>query len=145
MLMTRRFLPLAPFTELRREMDRLIDSFVGNGASDPRLQPFPALNLWENQDRVMVEAEVPGMRLEDLEISIQGNELSIKGQRKPLEGQNLVFHRRERGFGEFTRFVTLPIDVDAERVEATLQNGVLTIVLPKAERARARKIAVRTA
>jgi len=135
------------FPELRREMDRLFDNFLGTDGFSPlsNVRPFPALNLSEDHDRLLVEAEVPGLRMSGLEILIQGNELTIKGRRTPMEGENLVYHRRERGAGEFTRFLTLPIEVDAERVEATLKDGVLTIVMPKAETARARKIAVKTA
>jgi HSP20 family protein len=132
------------FPELRREMDRLFENFLGTEPLAPSngLRPFPALNLWEDAERVFAEAEMPGLRMDDLEISIQGNELAIKGRRAPLEGDNLVYHRRERGTGEF---VTLPLDVDADRVEATLKDGVLTIVMPKAETARVRKIAVKGA
>lgn len=145
MFMTRRFVPLTPFMDLRREMDRLLDTFGGEGQGDPRFQPFPALNLWEQQDKLMVEAEVPGLKMEHLEIAIQGNELTLKGQRQPPVGDDAVYHRRERGIGEFTRFLTLPVEIEAERVEAVLKNGVLTISLPKAEQARARKITVRSA
>lgn len=135
------------FPELRREMDRLFESFLGPEASAPLngLRPFPAVNLWEDSERVLAEGEVPGLRMEDLDISIQGNELAIKGRWPPLQGDECVYHRRERGTGEFTRFLTLPLDVDADRVEATLKDGVLTIVMPKAGTARVRKIAVKGA
>jgi HSP20 family protein len=135
------------FPELRREMDRLFDNFLATDGFSPlgHVRPFPALNLSEDHDRLLVEAEVPGLRMSDLEISIQGNELTLKGRRTSMEGESLVYHRRERGAGEFTRFMTLPTEVDADRVEATLKDGVLTIVMPKAESARARKIAVKTA
>lgn len=134
-----------PAVELRRELDRLFDGFLGRDYGQSLSRPFPALNVWEDGERVMAEAEVPGLGMEDLEILIQGNELTIKGRRSPLEGENLVYHRRERGTGEFVRFLTLPVEVDADRVEAAMKDGVLTIVMPKAERARARKIKVRTA
>ena len=141
----RRF-PTLPMLDLRREIDRLFNGFLGAEAFAPSVaRPFPALNLWEDGDRLLAEAEVPGMDLSDLEIFIQGNELTVKGHRKPLEDASAVYHRRERGTGEFTRFLTLPNDVDSNRVEAVLKDGVLTIVMPKAEHARARKITVKTA
>jgi HSP20 family protein len=143
MLATRNF-AVPPFSELRRELDRMFDNFVGTSAL-PRTQTFPALNAWEDGERVLVEAEVPGLTLENLDITIHGNELKIQGQRPHLADEKVTYHRRERGTGEFTRFLTLPVDVDAERVEAALKNGVLTIVLPKSEKARARKIEVKTA
>jgi HSP20 family protein len=141
-----RRLPTLPMVDLRREIDRLFNGYLSPETHAPfTARPFPALNLWEDGDRLFAEAEVPGLDLNDLEILIQGNELTVKGQRKPLEGADVVYHRRERGTGEFTRFLTLPIDVDPDRVEAVMKDGVLTIVMPKAEHARARKITVKTA
>ncbi len=134
-----------PLNELRQEMTRLLDAF-GAGMLRPPLatrEVFPALNIWDAGDRIAVEAEVPGISKDDLEVYAAGNELTIKGRRKPLEGQNLVYHRQERGTGEFTRVVTLPVDVNADAVEAVVQNGVLTVHLPKAEEAKPRKIAVK--
>lgn len=139
--------PVFPTTELRRELDRLFDGFFGRETFNPfgRPRPSPALNVWEDDERLLAEAEVPGLGMDDIEILIHGNELTVKGHRKPVAGENVVYHRRERGTGEFSRFVTLPIEVDPDGVEATLKDGVLTIVMPKAERARVRKIAVKTA
>lgn len=137
------------FPELRQEMDRLLENFLGPDAfgSGPLagVRPFPALNVREDDQRLYVEAEVPGLGMKDLEILVQGNELTVKGRRPAMEGENVVYHRRERGTGEFTRFLTLPVEVDPDRVEATLKDGVMIIVMPKAETARARKITVKTA
>jgi HSP20 family protein len=142
-----RRIPRVPLVELRREMDRLFNGFLGpeqfNPASGPRA--FPALNVWEDSECLFAEAEVPGLNMKDLEILIQGNELTIKGQRQTIGGEDVQYHRRERGTGEFARFVTLPMEVNADKVEATLKDGVLTIMMPKTEVARARKIAVKTA
>ena len=91
------------------------------------------------------ETEVPGFGLDDLEILIHGNELTVKGRHGSKEDNDVVYHRHEREIGEFSRQLTLPTEVDAERIEAELKNGVLTIVMPKSEKARARKIAVKTA
>jgi HSP20 family protein len=145
MMLMRRMNPASPLNELRREFDRLFDTVLSGETYPNQARPFPALNAWEDGDRLMIEAEVPGLSLDDLDITIQGNELTIKGQRKPMVGDDLVYHRRERGVGEFSRFLTLPTKVDGERVEAALKDGVLTIMLPKAETAKARKIAVRSA
>jgi HSP20 family protein len=133
------------FPELRSELDRLFDNFLTPETQFFGPRAFPALNMWEDDRRLYVEAEVPGLGLKDVEIQVQGNELSVKGSRNTLEGENVTYHRRERGAGEYVRFLTLPVEVDADHVEATLKDGVLTIVLPKAETARARKIAVKTA
>ncbi len=145
MMLARRNLAMPSHAELRRELDRVFDGFLGPQANPMRSRAYPALNVWESDERLMVEAEVPGLNMDDLDITIQGNELTIKGRRQSLEGENLVYHRRERGTGEFTRFMTLPFDVDADRVEAALKDGVLMIILPKSEQARARKITVKSA
>lgn len=135
-------------TQLRHEMDRLVGDFFGPVASAvaPHINAlahgFPPLNAWEKGEDVFVEAEVPGLKSEDVEISVVGHDLTIHGRRgqEPLEGA--TYHRRERSTGEFNRVVRLPIEVDASKVEATLKDGVLLIRLPKAESAKPRKIKV---
>jgi len=104
---------------------------------------FPAVNIWEDENSLYAEAELPGVKMEDIEISVVGNELTLKGERKPFAGDDGKYHRRERGVGSFTRVLHLPLDIDAEKVEATLRNGVLLIHLPKAAAALPRKIEVR--
>ena len=88
-------------------------------------------------------SEIPGVTQEDLEILVVGNELTIKGRRGTAEEEDASYHRRERGTGEFSRTVTLPVDIKAEAVDATLKDGVLTLSLPKADEARPRKITVK--
>jgi HSP20 family protein len=106
---------------------------------------YPALNVWEDADHVYAEAELPGLKLEDLEIYVTGgNTLSVKGERKQPATEG-AWHRQERGFGSFARVITLPVNVDADKVEAKLSHGLLTITLPKAAVAKARKITVKTA
>jgi len=142
MYLTTRF-AVPTIHELQREMDRLFHDFLGAGPLGEGTATFPPLNVWEDAETVTVEAEVPGMKLENLEILIQGNELTIKGRRELTSEDGAVFHRRERGIGEFARLLTLPVAVDAERVEATLKDGVLRVVMPKAQDARTRKIVVK--
>lgn len=132
------------FTELRREMDRLFDSFGMGRSRWPyvRATTFPAMNVWDTGDTVCVEAEIPGVGKDNLEIFAVGNELTVKGRRQPMEGE-VTYHRQERGTGEFTRVLTLPAEVDSEKVDAVLDNGVLTVRLPKAEAAKRKQITVR--
>ena len=134
----------AEFNRLRDEMDRLFRRFGGNGNLWRRTPAeFPAVDIWEDDNDLYLEAELPGMELDDLEIYVtQGNQLTIKGKRTPPEVEG-TWHRRERGFGEFTRVIALPVDVDADKVEATLKHGVLTVRLPKVAEARVRKIPVK--
>jgi len=132
--------------DLRREMDRVFNNYnLGFLHRPTRRAAFPALNVWDNAECVFVEAEVPGVSPEDIAVSAIGNELTLKGRRPPIEGQKLVFHRQERGDGEFMRILTLPCDVNADKVEATIKDGVLRVELPKAAAARPRQIAVKTA
>jgi HSP20 family protein len=126
--------------------DRFFDSAFRQLFDLPSMQtPFPALNLWEDGDKLIAEAEVPGLKLEDIELLAVGTELTIKGRRPEINEPNVSVHRHERGVGEFSRTITLPMQIDSGKVEATLRDGVLTIVLPKAEPARARKIPVKPA
>jgi HSP20 family protein len=102
------------------------------------------VNIWQNENDVFAEAEVPGVKGEDLDISVVGNELTIKGNRQPAGDENTAYHRRERGAGAFARVIRLPVDVEADKVQASLRHGVLTLTLPKAEAAKPRKINVTT-
>jgi HSP20 family protein len=131
----------------QNEMNRLFDrwgngdgvrSFFGAGG-------FPPMNVWEEGEQVCVEAELPGQDLKDLEIYVTGgNQLTVKGQRKQATAESKgVWHRQERGFGQFSRTLTLPFPVDADKVEARLENGVLKLKLAKHESARPRKIEVK--
>ena len=134
-----------PVDQLRKEMDRLLSSFAGTAANSPSSAAGygqPALNVWENGEALFVELELPGVKSEQLDVAVVGNELSIKVERPELEEEGVTYHRRERSAGSFTRMLRLPVDVDANRVQAELRNGVLTITLPKAEAARPRKIRV---
>lgn len=133
---------------LRSEMDRLFDEFLPDLVSLRRIVPrpaFPAVNLWEDAERVHVEAELPGLQLANLEVQVTGDELTISGERSTLAPEGAAFHRRERGAGSFSRVVHLPCAVDAEGVQAALQQGVLTVTLPKAAEARPRRIEVKVA
>lgn len=147
MMPTNRLVPWSPLSAFQRDAGRLMGEMLDLLESGRGLRAggFPALSLWEDSESLYAEAEVPGLRMEDLEIFVVGNELTVKGRRPPLEEKNVTYHRQERGTGEFARVLTLPMEVNAERVEATLRNGVLTVLMPKAEQARARKIAVKSA
>jgi HSP20 family protein len=146
MFLARRGSPLARFDTFRRDLDRVFRELqTGYGDLWPLSEwSFPALNIWDDGQRLCAEAEVPGFNMDDIEVSVMGNQLTIKGRRESVTQEGTTFHRRERRTGEFTRTVTLPVDVDPDKVKATLKDGVLSIVMPKAEAALARKIAVKT-
>lgn len=140
-----------PWGELQTEMNRLqgeMNQLFGRfGVSNGRSAVptgYPAMNIWEDDDQLFVEAELPGMELTDLEIFVNGgNQLSLKGERKPPISEQGTWHRRERGYGKFSRIIELPHQVDADKVQANFKHGVLTITLPKQEASKPRKIEVK--
>jgi HSP20 family protein len=128
--------------QLQSEMNRVFDRWGDHGSRGPAA--FPPVNVWEEGDAVLVEAELPGMNQNDLEIYVSGgNQLTLKGERKPSLPEKGVRHRQERGFGTFVRALTLPFPVDPTKVDAHFENGVLRIKLAKHESAKPRKITVK--
>lgn len=133
--------PLAAYRGMRNELDQLFNNMWEHAW--PTARTFPPLNVWETEDALFAETEVPGLKMADLEVAVAGNELAITGRRNRESEENVRYLRRERSFGEFTRTLTLPVNVNADKIEATLKDGVLTIKLPKAAEAQRRKIAVK--
>jgi HSP20 family protein len=104
---------------------------------------MPAVDVLEGKDKLTVKAELPGFRREDLDVSVQDNNLVISGQRKSEEEQkDGEFYRSERFYGKFHRSISLPYSVDTTTIEAKYRDGVLTITLPKSEQAKAKQIQV---
>lgn len=137
--------PWSEMERLRREMNRLFASFPT--ISGMRVAPgYPAMNVWTNEDGAVVTAELPGIDPEKLDIAVVENTLTLSGERKPLElAEGDVYHRRERGYGKFTRSFQLPFNVEASNVQAVYEKGVLNITLPRAEADKPRKIVVKAA
>ena len=148
MMILRRTNGFHPLNQLRDQMDRLVGDFFGpqTGTYASRMagaEPgFPALNVWEYGDHLYAEAEVPGLKSDAIDVSVVGGDLTIRGRRGEADREDTSYHRRERGIGEFNRVLRLPVEVDADKVEATLKDGVLLIKLPKAESAKPKKIKV---
>lgn len=143
MLMLRnRFAPEV-FDGLRRDVERVFGALANGENLGSATRAFPALNMWEADGGFVVEAELPGIAMDDVDIEIAGNELTLKGQRKFDFPEGARFLRREHHETEFTRTVTLPTDVDAAKADATMRDGVLRITMPQAEAAKARKITVK--
>jgi len=133
---------------LQREMNRLFEDYspmrVRNAPT------YPALNVWSNEEGLLVIAEVPGVSPDDIEVNVIGETLILSGVRKPEElpdglKEGARYHRQERGYGNFTRSIQLPFPVDVSKVEAAFRNGVLTVSLPRAEEDKPLKIAVKSA
>ncbi len=136
--------PLAAFGRLPGEMSRLFDEvFDGCRAFAPRRDvALPPLNVWQDGDCIYVQAEVPGLKEEDLDIHVAGNELTIQGQHRVAEDEKVEYQHRERYVGKIARTLALPFEVEAAKVEANLKDGLLTVKLPMAETAKAHKITV---
>lgn len=152
-----------PLDELRDELDRLWGNLVAapplhGWGSRAATSDFPAVNVRETEGAVIVEAELPGLDAGSVDIAVTGDELVLKGSRpqpeaaqaRPEGGNGerkpaVTWHRRERGTGSFERRLTLPVAVDAGKVEARLADGVLTVTCPKAAEAQPHKVQVRSA
>ena len=136
--------PLAEMNRLGAEMDRMFHRIGLGDRTERPVGAYPALDLWQDENRLYVEAELPGMEIGDLEIYVTGgNQLSIRGERKPPVREGGTWHRQERGYGQFSRLLTLPCDVKINDVEAQFKDGVLTITLPKSEAAKPRRLAIK--
>jgi HSP20 family protein len=143
---------LVPFRRHRHELARLhsdIDDLFGNffrGFDMPFFahKLWPALDVAEQDDAVVVRAEVPGCKAEDIDISVYGNTLTISGEKKESEEEKgKGYFHVESAYGSFRRDLTLPAEVDADKVDAVCKNGVLTITMPKAEKSKAIKVKVK--
>lgn len=127
---------------LSREMNRVL----GNNETCETCGVFPPLNVYEDGESMVVRAEIPGVDPKSIEVNAAGRSLTIKGERpKQVGNEKLSFHRRERGFGQFSRSLTLPQDINPEKVRAEYRLGILEVVLPKSEDTKPRKIDVHQA
>ena len=136
-----------PFSQLQREMNRVFDSVFGQYFGPAgRIRSgyvYPSVNVRETDEAYLVACEVPGQEMDDLEVYVTGDQLTLSGSRQgtiPEEGVTL--HRRERDTGRFSRAITLPGPVDSAKTQATLADGVLTVRLAKTEETRPRRVQV---
>lgn len=129
---------------LRNELARLMDSPWADFQRQPEFfnDWAPAVDVLEDKNNLVVVAELPGMRKEDIDISLKDGVLSITGERKSAETKEDHTHRSERFYGRFHRSLTLPKPVSADKVQAVYRDGVLTITLPKPEESKPRQIQV---
>jgi len=130
---------------LHNEMDDLFDSFF-KGLDRPftGYKAWPAIDVAEQDDAIVVRAEVPGCKADDVDISVYGNTLTISGEKKQSEEKKEKgYYHMESSYGSFRREITLPTDVDQDKIEAVCKDGVLNITLPKAEKTKAVKVKVK--
>ncbi len=144
--MLTRWDPFREIMSIRNTMDRLFDSVLSGSTStwQPTVWDL-ALDVAENDDEYVVKASIPGINPDDLEITYSNNTLTIKGEvKEDKELEQAHYHLRERRYGSFARSVTLPAGIEADKIEATYEAGVLKLRLPKAEEVRPKKIAIKT-
>jgi len=139
--------PFREVSRLRSEMDRLWDEYFGAGrrAFRPMEEAWlPAVDVSETGDKITIKAEIPGMEAKDIDISMVGDTLVIKGEKKAeKEEKDENYHMVERSYGSFSRSMKLPATVDPDKVDASYKNGVLTIVLPKKEEVKPKPIEIK--
>lgn len=127
------------------DFNRLFNSFWHQGVDDPAVvkEWLPSVDLYEEKDKVVVRAELPGIKKEDISLTLKEDTLILQAERKQeREEENEQYHVREGSYGTFHRVLTLPADVKAEKATADYKDGVLTIHLPKIEETKARKIKI---
>lgn len=133
-------------TRLRDEMDRLWEGFFGDSRffAPSEKRWYPSVDVVEDKNQLVVTAEVPGMDAKDIDISVSGDVLTIKGEKKQEKEEDKEnYHLTERTYGAFSRSVRLPVAADMGKVDATYKRGILKITLPKKEEAKPREIKVK--
>ena len=137
--------PFRDLMSIQNEMNRLFGrTYGGDVGESTRGAWTPALDVFETQEKFVITMELPGVSPDDVDISVEDSTLMVRGERKFYsEQQEESFLRIERRFGEFTRSLTLPSTADAESIQASFDQGVLTIEVPKREEAKPRKISIK--
>jgi HSP20 family protein len=133
---------------MQREIDRMFDSFF-RGGSDDEGQMFssswsPATDIVEHENEYVVNLELPGVRKDDVKITMQDNTLTVRGEKsEEKESKGTNYHRVERSYGAFERSFALPSSVRADKIDASFKDGILSMTLPKAEEAKPKQIEVK--
>ncbi len=138
--------PWSEFERIRRGLEELSQTLIKEGKA--HLNVYPPLRVIETDDSLVIMAELPGVKAEDLDISIEGDTLTLQGKRKPTWSQEnnnkRSFHRREIGTGTFNRAITLPVKIDPDNIQAKLTDGILKVSIAKAEEVKPKKITITT-
>lgn len=136
--------PFAAMEQMKREMDALSSAVWGESGTRPLPSfVFPTVNITEDKNNYYIRAELPGIKSSDINLQVNENSISISGERKIYaEEENVKYHRREREAGRFSRAITLPGEIDGDKVDAKMTNGILTVTIAKAEAAKPKQITV---
>ncbi len=140
--------PFKDVEKTRSEMDRLLDTFLfgrpktGGAIGEEEWQP--PIDVAETENELIVNVEIPGVDPEEIDVSLSGDTLLIRGEKKPeTEEKGEDYHLLERNYGTFIRSIDLPVEVQNDKINASYKNGVLTIVLPKSERTQKKEIKIK--
>jgi len=129
-----------PFSELHlleKQMNRMFRGVPGRGTD------YPSLNYWSNENEAFLEVEIPGIDQKEFDLTVSDDVVTIAGERKdPHASENATAHRQERAFGAFSRTLQLPFGVDADKVSARYENGVLRVTLPRRESTKSKRISI---
>jgi len=144
--------PFKEFTDLQREMDSLFDEFFGRRALPSRIAKpsrasgvyFPPVDVYEKADEMVIKVGIPGVKKEDVEVSLLENTLTIKGQRsKDTDVREEDYYYLEQHYGSFSRSITFPVELDPEDMKASYKDGVLEIIIPKSKKEKPKQIEIR--
>ena len=138
--------PFGELSSLRREMDRLWENFFGERPLGRMWERewAPSLDMSETKDHYVVKAEVPGIDAKHIDISLTGDVLTIKGEKKQeKEEKEEDYHLVERSYGSFSRSVRIPAEVESNKIKASYKNGILAITLPKSEKVKAKEVKIK--
>jgi HSP20 family protein len=139
-----RWEPMREMVTLREAMDRLFDEAFTHPLSAAGGLQFPSVDLYQTDDEVVVKAALPGLKADEVQISVTGDVLTLKGEtRQKHEVNEKAYHLREQRYGAFERRIMLPVDVQSDKAKAEFEDGILTITLPKAEQVRPKTITVK--
>jgi HSP20 family protein len=134
---------ISELDRLRRDLSRLVNGRSGVNGWDNPAGVYPLLNVSHDSENIYVRSEIPGVSLDQLDVSVTGRSLTVSGERAiPDEKSTVRYHRKEREAGKFRRQLNLPTDVESDRVQAKYQHGMLMVILPKSEKAKPKKIAI---
>ena len=139
-----RWEPMRELNTLQTEMNRLFNSFFDEGGRNgERRRWAPAVDLVEREDSLVLRADLPGLKEEDVHIEVRDNVLTISGERRAeFEDSEQGYYRIERAFGSFSRSLTLPEGVDSDKIDASFENGVLEVKIPKPEARKPKRISI---
>ena len=139
-----RWEPMREMMTLREAMDRLFDDAFTRPISMSAVSGVPAIDLYQNDDEVVVKASLPGLKADDVQITVTAGVLTLRGEfKQDEEKKEATYHIHEHRYGSFERSITLPVDVETDKAKADFKDGILTITLPKAEAVKPKTISIK--